>query len=62
MLPAKFTTISHRVSPDMLLNVSDGICLRALVDESGMIITQVGMHSRSENGCSARDVLYDTTL
>jgi hypothetical protein len=35
---------------------------RALVDESGMIRTPMGMHSRSENGCSAWDTLYNTIL
>jgi hypothetical protein len=30
---AKFTAISHQVSPDSLLGVSAGYCQRALVDE-----------------------------
>jgi hypothetical protein len=46
----------------MLLGVSADICQRALVDESRMIRTQMAMHSRSENGHSAWDALYDTTL
>jgi hypothetical protein len=33
---------------------------RALVDGSGMIITQMGTHNRSENSRSAWDALYDT--
>jgi hypothetical protein len=31
---------------------------RALVDESGVIRTQMGMHSRLENGSSAWDTVY----
>jgi hypothetical protein len=31
------------------------------VDESGMIKTQMGVHNRLENGCSAWEALYDTT-
>jgi len=61
ILSAKFTVISRQVSPDSLLGVSAGICQRALVDESGMIRTQMGTHNRSENGRSAWDALYDTT-
>jgi hypothetical protein len=52
--------ISHQVSPASLLVVSARICLRAVVDESGMIRTQMGMHSRSGNGHSTWDCLYDT--
>jgi predicted nucleic acid-binding Zn ribbon protein len=48
--------------PALLLCVSAGICQRALVDKSGMITTQMGTHRRSENGRSAWDALYDTTL
>jgi hypothetical protein len=33
---------------------------RALVDEAGIIRTQMGTHNRSENGGSAREALYDT--
>jgi hypothetical protein len=32
----------------------------ALTDESGMIRPLMGTHSRSENGRSAWDALYDT--
>jgi hypothetical protein len=56
-LPAKFATISCQVSPDLLLRVSAGTCQKALVDESGIIRTQMGMHNRSENGHSAWDAL-----
>jgi hypothetical protein len=34
---------------------------RALMDESGMIRTQMGMQNRSENGHSAWDTMHDTT-
>jgi hypothetical protein len=51
--------ISRQASHDSLLGVSAGICHRALVDETAMIINQ--MHNRSENGRSAWDTLYDTT-
>jgi hypothetical protein len=33
---------------------------RALVDEAGIIRTQMGTHNRSENGSSAREAFYDT--
>jgi hypothetical protein len=33
----KFTAISRQVYPNLIINVSDGICERALVDDSGMI-------------------------
>jgi hypothetical protein len=45
---AKFTAISRQVSPASLLSVSVGHCQIALVNESGMIITQMGSHNRSE--------------
>jgi hypothetical protein len=45
---AKFTAISHQVSPALLLRVSVGNCQRALVDESGMVRIQMGTHSRLE--------------
>jgi hypothetical protein len=45
---AKFTVISRQVSPASLLGVSAGYCQRAVVDESGMIRTQLETHSRSE--------------
>jgi hypothetical protein len=58
---AKFTVISYQASPDSLLAVSSGVFRRALVDESGMIVTQVGTHNRSENDRSAWNALYNTT-
>jgi hypothetical protein len=41
-----------------------GVCCnqRILVDKSGMIRTQMEIHNRSENGCSACDALYDIIL
>jgi hypothetical protein len=39
---AKLTAIPRQVFPDSLLGVSAGTCERALVDESGMIRTQMG--------------------
>jgi hypothetical protein len=33
---------------------------RALVDESGIMRTKMGMHNGSENECSAWDASYDT--
>jgi hypothetical protein len=48
-------------SPVSLLGVSDGYTQRAVVDESGMTKTQMGMHSRPEDGHNAWDVLYDAT-
>jgi hypothetical protein len=53
--------ICCQVSPALLLCVSAGICQRALVDESGMIRTQMGTHSKSGNGRSAWGALYDAT-
>jgi hypothetical protein len=58
---AKFTAISRQLSPDLLLGVSAGICQRGLVDESGMIITQMRTCSTLGNGRSAWDALYDAT-
>jgi hypothetical protein len=58
---AKFPDISRQVSPDLLLGVPGGICQRVVVYGSGIIRTQMGTHSRSENGCSVWDALYDTT-
>jgi hypothetical protein len=48
--------------PASLPGNSAGIFQTAMVDESGMIRTWMGMHNRSENGRSAWDALYDTTL
>jgi hypothetical protein len=42
---AKFT-ISRQVSPDSLLGVSVGMCQRALVDQSGMIIIQISVDQK----------------
>jgi hypothetical protein len=50
---AKFTTISRQVYSDLLLGVSDAICQRAIMDKSGMIRTEMGMHNKSENDRSA---------
>jgi hypothetical protein len=38
---------SHKVSPDSLLGISADICQRYLVDESGMIRTQMETENRS---------------
>jgi hypothetical protein len=40
--------ISRQVSLASLLDVSASNCQRALVDESGVIRTQMGMHNRSK--------------
>jgi hypothetical protein len=73
ILSAKLTDISRLVSPcfawtflakflpALHLDVSAGICQRALVDESGMIRTQTGAHKRLKNDHGAWDVLYNTT-
>jgi hypothetical protein len=53
--------ITRQVSPDSILDVSAGICQRALMDETGMITTQMVTHNRSGNGRSKWDALYDTT-
>jgi hypothetical protein len=50
--------ISRKVSPDSLLDVFSSDCQRELEDESGMIGTQMGTHSRS-NGRNAWDSLSD---
>jgi hypothetical protein len=44
---AKFTAISRQVSPASPPDVSAGNCQRALVDESGIIRTQMNTHNRS---------------
>jgi len=44
----KYTAIFRQVSSPLLLGVSAGYCQRALVDESGMITIQMGMHNSSE--------------
>jgi hypothetical protein len=48
--------------PASLPGVSPNICHTALVDESGMIRTQMGMNNKSVNGRSAWNALYNTTL
>jgi hypothetical protein len=40
-----------------LLGIFAGIFQTALVDESGMIRTQIGTQNRSENGRNARNAL-----
>jgi hypothetical protein len=58
---AKVTAFSRHFPPDSLLGVAAGVCQRDLVDEWGMIRTQMGAHNRSENGRSAWDAWCDTT-
>jgi hypothetical protein len=53
--PVKFTSISRQLFSVSLLGVPVGFCQGALVDQSGMIRTQMGTHNRSENGRSAWD-------
>jgi hypothetical protein len=48
MLPGKIHGHMSPVSPDLLLGITAGYCQRAVVDEAELIITQIGMHSRSE--------------
>jgi hypothetical protein len=57
----KLTDIYRQVYRCFLLDVSAGICQSVLVDESGMIRTEMGTHNRSENGRSPLDALHDTT-
>jgi hypothetical protein len=57
----KFTAISNQVYPDLLLGVSAFICQRDLVNEPGMIRTEMGTHNKPQNGSSAWESLYDTT-
>jgi hypothetical protein len=45
---AKFIVIARQVPPASLLDFSAGYCQRALVDESRVITTQIGMHIRLE--------------
>jgi hypothetical protein len=47
--------------PALLVDVSAGVCQGTLVDESGMIRTQMRTHNRSECCRSALDALYGTT-
>jgi hypothetical protein len=41
-------SISLQVSPALLLHISDGNWQRALLDKSGMLRNQMGIHSKSE--------------
>jgi hypothetical protein len=45
---AKFMAISHQVSLASLPDVSACYCRRYLMDELGMIRTQMGTHNKSE--------------
>jgi hypothetical protein len=47
--------------PALLLDVSAGVCEGSVVDESGMIRTQMGTHNRLECCRSALDALNGTT-
>jgi hypothetical protein len=47
-LVAKFNSNFSQISPPSVLDVSAGNWQRALVDESGMIRTQIRMHNKSE--------------
>jgi hypothetical protein len=56
---AKFAAISRQVCPDSLLSVSAGIWQRDLVNESGMIKTQMGkQYIRKWLQCMERFVQY----
>jgi hypothetical protein len=59
---AKICTFLTKFLPSSLLGVLADIFQRALVAESGMIRMQMGKHKRSENGHSAWDTLYNTSL
>jgi hypothetical protein len=54
--------ISYQVSPSFTSGCLYWSARELWVDESGMIRTQIRAHSRSENGRSTWDALYDTTL
>jgi hypothetical protein len=57
--PAKLTDVCRLVSPCFLPSVSAGICQRAVVDESGMIRTQMATRNRSKRSqCMGRFVRY----
>jgi hypothetical protein len=58
--PSKLEDMSRHVTSAMQIDVSAGICHRALMYESGLSITQMGIHNRSENDRSARYAFYDT--
>jgi hypothetical protein len=51
-LPAKVTDISSPIFAS-LLGIFAGICQRPLVDESGIVKTQIGTRTASEYGRSA---------
>jgi hypothetical protein len=57
----KLTEIYRQVYRCFLLDVSAGIFQSVLVDESGMIRTEMGTHNRSENDRSALDAFHVTT-
>jgi hypothetical protein len=54
-------TFLAKFLPALLLGVPTGYFKRALVDESGMIRTQMWTHNRLEIGRSVWGALYDTT-
>jgi hypothetical protein len=60
-LSAIFTAISCQVSSALLPDISAGNCQRALVNESGMITTQMWNAQYISNGRNAWDALCDTT-
>jgi hypothetical protein len=47
--PAKWPFLANFL-PASLVGDLPGICQKALVDESGIMITQIGTQNRSENG------------
>jgi hypothetical protein len=70
-LPSKLMDISHKFLPALILGMSAGICQRAIMNDSGMIRTWMGMHNRAEIGhgdCHGGDILicsflgYDSSL
>jgi hypothetical protein len=56
-----YRTYLTKFLPASLLGISTSIFQRALVDESGIITTQMGTQNKSDNGRSAWDALYDTS-
>jgi hypothetical protein len=59
--PTKLMNIFRQVSPCLVLDVFAGIYKSALVDDSGMMRTQMGTHNRLKSGLIAWDALYDTS-
>jgi hypothetical protein len=59
-LPAKLTDFFAKFLLLRLLGVSARIFRKAVVDESGMIRTQMETYNRSDNDRSSWDALYDT--